>query len=200
MKWTAVVLAAVLLSSCACFADEVSDAIAKAQSAYAGRDYPEASTQLQTALAGVNQKLIGLLIAAMPEPPSGWTADDPEGLDSGALGMGFVAGLVVNRTYHSPSGSSIDFEIAANSPMLMTLRMLMSNPMLTQMGNQTGMKKVTACGFDALEQFEDESSMYILAGDATLISLTGDGPEDADHIRSLAAATDCAGIVGIVEH
>ncbi len=200
MKRTALILAAVLLVAGLCQADEVTDAIAKAQSAYASQDYKTAGEQLQAALAGVNQRLIALVIAALPEPPSGWSADDADGLDSAALGMGFVAGLVVDRTYHTPSGSTIEFEVAPNSPMLITLKMLMTNPTLSKMGDQTGLKKVTVCGSDALEQFEDDSTMYILAGDATLISLAGESPEDADDIRTLAAATDCAAIVGIVEH
>ena len=75
----------------------------------------------------------------------------------------------------------------------------MSNPMLASIGHQTGMKKVSVCGYDAIEQFEDESAMYILAGNATLISLSGDSPADADDIRTLASGTDCRGIVAIVE-
>lgn len=199
MKWIALTVLAVLFAAGTCVADEVTDAIAQAQTAYAGENYKDASTHLQTALVGVNQKLIDLLIGKMPSPPPGWTAEDPEGLDSAALGLGFFAGLMVERTYFTPGGSSIDFTIAANSPMLATFRMLISNPMLAQMGGQSGMKKVSVCGYDALEQFEEDSAMHILAGNATLISLSGDSPSDADDIRALAAGTDCSGIVGIVE-
>jgi hypothetical protein len=180
-------------------ADEVTEAIAGAQSAYGSGNYKEASTQLQTALVGVNQKLIDLLIERMPDAPPGWTAEDPEGLDSSAFGMGFFASLVVERTYTPPSGSSIDFTIAANSPLLATFRMFISNQMLAQMGGQSGMKKVKVCGYEAIEQFEDESAMHILAGNATLISIEGDSPGDAADIRTLANATDCKGLVAIVE-
>lgn len=195
----ALALLAVVVVPVVASADEVSDAIAAAQNAYGSGDYKESSTQLQTALIGVNQKLIDLLIERMPAPPSGWTAEDPEGLDSSALGMGFFASLVVERTYTSPSGSSIDFTVAANSPLLATFRMFISNPMLAQMGGQSGMKKVSVCGYDAIEQFEDDAAMHILAGNATLISIEGDSPADAADIRTLANATDCKGLVSIVE-
>ncbi len=199
MKWIVVAVIALVLAVGTCAADDVTDAIAQAQSAYTSEDYKEASTQLQTALVGVNQKLIELLIAKMPSPPPGWTAEDPEGLDSTAFGLGFFASLVVERTYYSPSGSSIDFVIAANSPMIATFRMFITNPMLASMGGQSGMKKVSVCGYDAIEQFKDESAMHILAGNATLISLSGESPADADDIRTLASGTDCQGIVAIVE-
>ena len=196
---TIFVLSALVSISVVASADEVSDAIAGAQSAYGSGDYKEASTQLQTALVGVNQKLIDLLIERMPAAPPGWTAEDPEGLDSSALGMGFFASLVVERTYTPPSGSAIDLTIAANSPLLATFRMFISNPMLAQMGGQSGMKKVSVCGYEAIEQFEDDAAMHILAGNATLISIEGESPADADDIRTLANATDCKGLVAIVE-
>lgn len=188
-------LLAVMLVPVVASADEVSDAIAGAQNAYQSGNYKDASTQLQTALVGVNQKLIDLLIERLPTPPPGWTAEDPEGLDSSALGMG----LVIERTYTSPSGSSIEFTVAANSPLLATFRMFISNPMLAQMGGPSGMKKVSVCGYDAIEQFEDDAAMQILAGNATLISIEGDSPADAADIRTLANATDCKGLVAIVE-
>jgi hypothetical protein len=199
MKWIALAAAGLLVFAATTSADTVTDAIAAAQAAYAGENYKEASTQLQTALVGVNEMLIELLIAAMPAPPAGWTAEDPEGIDSSAMGLGFFAGLVVERTYYPPSGSSIDFTIAANSPMLGTLRMFLSNPMLAQMGGESGMTQTEVCGYDAIGQFEDEASLNILAGNATLISIDGGSPDDEGDIMTLASGTDCEGIVAIVE-
>jgi hypothetical protein len=180
-------------------ADEISDSIAGAQSAYQSGDYKSASTELQTALVAVNQKLIDLLVARMPAAPAGWKAEDAAGVDASALGMGFYASLVVERTYYPPSGSTIDFTIAANSPLLKTYRALSANPTLASVGEQSGMKTVRVCGYDAVEQFQNESEMHILAGNGTLISITGDSPADAKDIRTLANATDCKGIVSVLE-
>jgi hypothetical protein len=181
-------------------ADDVTDAMSRARDAYGAKDYKTASTELQTALAAVNQELIDMLIGALPEPPKGWKAEDPEGIDASAIGAGFFASLVVNRTYTAPDGSEIDMTVSANSPMLISLRMFMSNPMMAQMTGQKGMKKVQACGYDALEHFGDGTyEMHILAGNATLISIDGSKESDIDHIRTLANATDCKTIVDIVE-
>ncbi|MCK4410276.1 MAG: hypothetical protein KAW67_09325, partial [Candidatus Eisenbacteria sp.] len=147
-------LATAILAGVAC-ADGVTDAISAAKQAYGGGDYKETSTQLQTALALVNQQLIDLLVDALPDPPSGWTADEAEGIDAAAMGAGFFATLVVERTYRTPDGSRISLTISASSPMLISLRMFISNPMMAAMAGQTGMKKVTVCGYDALEHFDD---------------------------------------------
>ena len=192
-------LAIAILAGGAC-ADGVTDAISAADKAYGGGDYKETSTQLQTALALVNQQLIDLLVGALPDPPSGWTAGDAEGIDASAVGAGFFATLVVERTYSVPDGSKISLTIAANSPMLMSLRMFVSNPKMASMAGETGMKKVTACGYDAIEHFGDGSyEMHVLAGNAVLISIAGSQESDEEHIRTLANATDCKTIVGIVE-
>ena len=195
----AALLAVVIFAGAAC-ADDVTDAISAANTAYGGGDYKEASTQLQTALAHVNQQLIELLVGALPDPPSGWTAEEAEGLDASAMGAGFFATLVVERTYKAPNGSNIDMVITANSPMLISLRMFASNPMMASMAGQTGMKKVTACGYDAIEHFDEGTyEMHVMAGNATLISIDGSTESDVEHIRTLANATDCKTIVGIVE-
>ncbi len=192
-------LATAILAGAAC-ADDVTDAISAANKAYGGGDYKETSTQLQTALAHVNQQLIELLVGALPDPPSGWTADEAEGIDASAIGAGFFATLVVERTYTAPDGSEIDMVISANSPMLVSLRMFISNPMMASMAGQTGMKKVTACGYDAIEHFDDGTyEMHVLAGNATLISIDGSKESDVEYIRTLANATDCKTIVGILE-
>jgi hypothetical protein len=181
-------------------ADKVTDALGAAKTAYDNQNYKEASTQTQTALVGINQKLIDLLVAAMPAPPPGWSAEDPENLDASAFGMGFWAGLVVPRTYYAPNGSSIEFTIAANSPMLATLRMFISNPMLAQMSGQSGMEKTTICGNDAIREFGDgRADLNILPGNATLISITGQSEADQEHVMTLGNATDCDAIVAVVE-
>jgi len=195
-----VALLAVALFAGAAAADDVTDAIASASSAYGGSDYKETSTQLQTALAHVSQLLIDQLISALPAPPSGWTAEDPEGIDASAIGAGFFATLVVNRSYTTPGGSTIDLTVSANSPMLMSLRMFTSNPMMAAMAGETGMKKVTACGYDTIEHFDDGTyEAHVLAGNATLISFDGSQESDIEHIRTLIGVTDCKTIVGIVE-
>jgi hypothetical protein len=203
MRGLTVILALLLFAAFAAptaCADDVTDAMSRAGTAYGNGDYKTASAELQTALVAVNQFLIDQLIGALPDPPSGWKAEDPEGIDASAIGAGFFASLVVNRTYTAPDDSRIEMTVSANSPMLMSLRMFVSNPMMASMTGQTGMKKASACGYDAIEHFGDGTyETHILAGNATLISIDGSKESDVPHIRTLANATDCKTIVSIVE-
>jgi len=205
MRFLRIVLLAALLvvvTAGAVRADEVTEAINGANAEYARGNLKEASTHLQTALVGVNQLLLDKLVEKLPAPPAGWKAEDAEGTDASALGFGMFAGLVVERDYTAPNGSTIELVVAANSPMLATLRMFLSNPMLASMAGQSGMKKVSVCGSDAVQNFDDDSDTYevsILAGNAMLITVTGDSKDDTGHIMTLANAIDCAGIVDIVE-
>lgn len=195
----ATILVAMLFAGAA-QADDVANAMAAARKAYDEGDYKETSIQLQTALATVNQMLIEKIKAALPVPPSGWKAEDPEGIDASAIGAGFFATLVVERTYTTPTGSRINLTISANSPLLMSLRMFASNPMMASMTGETGMKKVTACGYDTIEHFADGTyEAHVLGGNATLISFDGSTEADVPHIRTLMGATDCKAIVAIVE-
>jgi hypothetical protein len=195
-----VVLAAVALLAGVAAADDATSAMDAARSAYDSGDYKESSTQLQTALVAVNQLLIDKLIAALPAAPSGWKAGEPDGIDASAIGAGFFATLVVERPYTAPDGSRIDMTVAANSPMLAGLRMFLSNPMMASMAGQSGMKKTSVCGFDALEQYGDGTfETNVLAGNATLITYRGSKESDKGHIDTLTSATDCKTIVSIVE-
>jgi len=194
------VLLVLAVAACAALGDTATDAMSAASAAYGGGDYKEASTQLQKALVAVNQLLLDQLIAALPDPPSGWTAEEPEGIDASAIGAGFFATLVVERDYTTPSGSTIDLTVAANSPMLAALRMYLSNPMMAQLAGQSGTEQVEACGYDALKQFGDGTfEMNVLAGNSTLITYSGQQESDEQYIDALVAATDCATIVEIVE-
>lgn len=201
-KWmSALVLVCLVVAAGLVSADEVTDAMASAEQAYAADDYKEASTQLQTALVEVNKIMIGLIQEALPDAPSGWTADEPEGMDTGAFGLGFFSNLMVSRTYYPPNDSSIDVSVAANSPMIGALQAFLSNPMLASMSGQE-MEKTEICGNDAIEEFSeenDQASINILAGRSTLISIEGDGFADEEHVRTLAGMIDCGTIVELVE-
>jgi hypothetical protein len=72
--------------------------------------------------------------------------------------------------------------------------------MLASMSGQSGIKRISVCGNDAIQEFEDDKAdINILAGNATLIAISGDSAADQEHVTTLANATNCDGIVAIVE-
>lgn len=195
-----VVLAMLVIGAAVASADNISDAITAAHGAYARADYKGASAELQTALVGVNEKLSDLIVQAMPDPPAGWTVSPPR-TDTSASALGLLTGLVVERTYTASDGSEIELTVETNPPQLSGLRMYFSNPKIAvAMGSQDEMKKIKVCGRDAIEQFtSDSTGIQILAGNATLISVSGEDSSDRDFVRALANATNCQAIVNIVE-
>jgi hypothetical protein len=195
-----VVLAMLMIGAAVVSADDISDAITAAQAAYARADYKGASAELQAALVGVNWRLSDLIANAMPIPPAGWAVAPPR-TETSASALGFLTGLVVERTYTTSDGSEIELTVETNPPQLSGLRMYFSNPKIAvAMGSQDEMKKIKVCGCDALEQFTgDSTDIQILAGKVTLISVTGEDSSDRDFVRALANATNCQAIVDIVE-
>jgi len=194
------VLAVALLAAPA-RADDVTDAISAAESAYAAGSLAEAGARLEAALAGVRGQLVARLAAFLPGAPSGWTAGDVEGTGAGAADLGVSGGLVVSRAYHAPNGSTIEVSISADSPLLGSLRMYVTNPALASMAGGPRMKKVAVCGFDAIENSDERGvrELSILVGARTLVSVSGRDGRDGPHVQTLAGSLDCAGIAAVVE-
>lgn len=190
---SALVIALVAASAAA---DEVTDAIAAAQSAYAAGNLTEAAARLDAALGGVNGLIAHGLAECLPIPPQGWTAGDAEGIGADAADPGSSGGIVVSRGYTAPDGSSIEVSIAVDSPLLGSVRMLVTSPGL----GGSGIRKTTVCGNDAIEDSDARGvrEISILVGSRTLVSVSGRDGGDAPHVQALAAVTDCQGIAARV--
>lgn len=182
-------------------ADDVTDALSAAESAYAAGNLVEAGARLEAALVGVNLQLVNQLAGFLPAPPPGWTAGDAQGTGVEAMDLGSSGGLIVSRGYHPPNGSTIEVSIAADSPFLGPLRMFITNPGLASMSGQSGMRKASVCGYDAVENSDERGvrNVSILVGARTLVSVSGRDGRDAPHVQALAGALDCQGIAGVVE-
>lgn len=182
-------------------ADGVTDAIGEAASAYAAGHLSAASAKLEEALAGVNRQIVVRLAERLPDPPSGWTAGDVEGLDADAAGLGSSGGLVVSRGYRPPNGSTVEISIGIDSPLLGSLRMYVTNPGLASAAGGSGMRRTSVCGYDAIESSDARGvrEISILVGARTLVSVSGRDGTDAPHVQALAGALDCRGIAAVVE-
>jgi hypothetical protein len=201
-KIAAVPLAlAIALLAAPAWADDVTDAIGAADGAYAAGNLVEASARLQAALAGVNGRIVARLAERLPQPPPGWTAGDMEGTGADATNLGSSGSLVVSRVYHAPNGSTVEISIGADSPLLGSLRMFVKNPGLASMAGQSGMKKSSACGYDAVESSDERGvrEISILVGARTLVSVSGRDGRDAPQVQTLAGAIDCRGIAAVLE-
>ncbi len=114
----------IVVSGTVC-ADEITDAIKDAMEYYEEGDLIEAASGLDYASQLIRQKRSGGLEAFLPEPLSGWSADD---VKSQAAGAAYLGGMITaTRKYHKKQ-SSITIELFTDSPMLQSMVMMLSNP------------------------------------------------------------------------
>lgn len=112
------------------YADEISDQIETGLKAYVDKDYKLALDELKYAEAQIQEMVNKENEALLPEPLEGWTAKDAKTTSMTMLG----GGGMMSREYKKGK-QTMKIEIAANSPLLGLMTMMMKNPMMMA-GNQ----------------------------------------------------------------
>ncbi len=107
------------------YADEISDQIESGLKAYADKDYKLALEEIKFAEAQIQELVNNENQALLPEPPEGWDAKEAKTSSLGMMG----GGSMMSREY-SRGKQTMKIEIAANSPLLGMMSMMMKNPMM----------------------------------------------------------------------
>lgn len=177
MRKAAVVLLVVVLGFVwvqGALADEISDTIETAKKLYQDGKYSEASSELQFAVNQIQnlqaEQLKKLLPDALPE----WTAEEASA-SVGSMGFFGGGGLSVSRSYtKEDTRESIEIQILTDSPLLQSMTMFLTNPMMTTAQPDT--KLVRIKGEKAVEKFsaqrKDGELSVVLEG-KTLITVKG---------------------------
>ncbi len=161
-------------------ADEISDTIEEAKELYLEGKYSEASSELQFAVNQIQNLQAEQLKKLLPDALAGWEAE--EGTASiGAMGF-FGGGLTVSRTYRKEdTGESIEIQILTDSPLLQSMLMFLTNPMMS--AGQPDTKLVRIRKEKAIEKFsaqrKDGELSVVLEG-KTLITVKGRRITDKD--------------------
>jgi len=106
-------------------ADEITDSIEEAMMYYKENNYVEAANSLDYASQLIRQKRSSKLEILLPEPLTGWSADD---VRSQAAGPGYLGGMISAKRRYKKEKSSITIEIITDSPALQSMVMVFSNP------------------------------------------------------------------------
>ncbi len=169
------------------YADDVTEAINEAVTAYNDNDFAEAMSQLSYATQLVSQKKGEYLVSILPQPMDGWTSDEAENVSQGGV-MG--AGVQVSRQYTKTEGrASFQIEIIADSPMVASMAAMYSNPMLLTAGGAK-IKKIKGKKAFVIEK-RKKVEITIVAG-STLVKGSGrnvTGAEALAYIESLPIDT-----------
>lgn len=170
--------------SLAARADETADGLARALELYNKADLAGALREIAFANSAIAQKLNEAYGSTLPEAPAGWTADEISVETSAVMGLG----QSVSRVYSDPNGASVRLSLAADSPLLQTMGMVFSNPMLAA---QAGFQRVRINGEEALIQTDKAGGttmvMLVIAGRLLLQAEGSDGATE-DAVKSLMSA------------
>ena len=107
------------------YADEITDAIKEAIEYYEEGDLVESASSLDYASQLIRQKRSGGLETFLPEPLSGWLAED---VKSQAAGAAYLGGMITATRKYRKEQSSITIELITDSPMMQSMVMMLSNP------------------------------------------------------------------------
>lgn len=109
------------------YADDIKDSIKEALQYYENGEYKDAVESLNYASQLIQQKKGKELESFLPEPLSGWTAQEVRSQAGGAAMFG--GGVTAERKYNKGS-NSITIKIITDSPLMQSMMMMFSNPML----------------------------------------------------------------------
>lgn len=122
---------ATMLLSTNSMADDVTETMEEALSAYNKGDYAQATEDITYVLELIKQKKGKNLKTYLPEALEGWKADEAKSETAGAGMLG--GGTTLSRSYHKDE-SQITIEIITDSPLLQSIGMMIANPMFASGG------------------------------------------------------------------
>jgi len=160
-----------LLSGGLVMADEITEAIEEGLNQYKDGKYTEATGSLDYAAQLIRQKKSQDLLKLLPEPLSGWTAE--EGTSEAVGGAMFGGAVTAKRTYLRDS-SSVSIEFMADSPMLQGMMMMFSNPMFA---TSDGGKLEKISGQRAIVKYDASAKtgeIKIIVAGRFLVGINGD--------------------------
>jgi hypothetical protein len=166
-------------------ADDVTDQIKEALSAYALKDLPTTIAGLEAALNMLRQNRADACGALLPSPPPGWTADDVETVSLGVAIAG--GGTGASRTYHR-GDDTITVSILADSPLLQAMSALASSGIAAIGGVRTQIVNGRRTLY-----MKDDGAFMTIVGDRLLVRVEDRGQPE-DRLKQFLTAVDFAAV------
>jgi hypothetical protein len=164
-------------------ADEVTDSINEALTAYEKQDYSAAKQALDYASTLLAQKNAEGLGALLPPAMSGWEAQDSE---SNTAGMAMFGGGIHAGRKYTKGEAEVDLQIVGDSPLLGTWMPMLANPTMA-----AAMGKVTKIGKHRALQTND-GQVILVVNNRFLVTLDGSG--SVEDKMAYAEAIDLAAL------
>jgi hypothetical protein len=163
-------------------ADEVSDQIDKARTAWSAHDSQAAIVALEAAANLLRQARADALELLLPLPLLGWVAEAPETSSVSAAMLG--GGTSASRTYHNDT-QEVHVQITTDSPMLQGMAALLNSPLAVA----AGVRSVTIR--DRVVSYTESDNGYMtLVADKIIVKVDGSKTTPEASLRSFVAAID----------
>lgn len=191
--WCGMAVAAVLLGAPDVWADEVTDQIDEALSAYKAKNFSGATMALDTATSLIRQQAAEGMTRVLPAPLAGWEAEEAEsGAGGAALGGGTTASRRYTRTFKAMSlaqpgvpaeeyetSESVQITLTGNSPALQAMTMMFSNPMFANPDTKVMMVSGRKTMFN-----KNDNSLMTLVNNQLMVTVDGDDTVKMDVLKA----------------
>ena len=181
LRHAAILLLAGTLASAPAFADDISDQIERALTAYRNHNTERALTALDAAAHALREERANRLAQLLPIAPPGWTADPPETSAVSASMLG--GGTSASRNYRMGS-EQVNVQITTDSPMLQQMATLLNN----QLGASSAVKTVNVNGRSIAYTPSDNGFMTLVGSAIVKVDGNAQTPESA--LRRFIGAID----------
>ena len=185
LRRAAILVVAGAVLSAPAFADQISDQIQKAMTAYQQHHNQAALAALDAAAQKLRKERADQLKALLPAPPKDWTADPAKTSVVSAAMLG--GGTTASRTYHM-GGQKVEVQITADSPMLQGMAALIDSPL----GTSSGMKTFKVQGARVAYTASDNDLMALVGKAIVKVDGSPQVPEPA--LRTFLTAMDFAAL------
>ncbi|MFY0692055.1 MAG: hypothetical protein JXR14_09075 [Paracoccaceae bacterium] len=165
-----IVFSAVLslaLSALPAAADEVTEAISGAMTAYEEGDIAYATDELKFALQLLNEMKSETLVGFLPEALEGWTRELDEDMGAGMAMMGGGTGAAAS---YSNGAEEFRITLMADSPMVASMGSMLGNAAMMGAGG-----KMVRVGREKF--FSQDDQLMALIGNRVLVQAEGDDPD-----------------------
>jgi hypothetical protein len=152
-------------------ADDVTDSVNEALQFYKDGKYTEAASSLTYAAQLIQQKKGASMESILPEPLTGWTAEETSSQAASAAMFG--GGVTVERMYARDS-NTVKIQVVTDSPMLQSMIMMMTNPMFA---TSNGGKPETINGQRAIVKInsgEKSGQIQLVIANRFLVTIDGE--------------------------
>ncbi|UTF59944.1 hypothetical protein [Gilvimarinus sp. DA14] len=177
----ALALSAILVSPFS-QADDITDAVDEAMSAYKEGELSEAVSQLDYAAGLIRQQKAEAIKAVFPKPLSGWQASEIDSEAAGGMMMG--GGISAEREY-SKGDAYITIDLVTDSPMLQSMMGMLNNPSLITMN---GGKLIKIQGHKAILNDQEEDPEIILIVDSNAMFTLHASGASVDELKAYGEA------------